>query len=99
MADVEGLKNEGNKHFTNQRYEDAADSYRKAINLIAANDDVNSSHVMFRLCSQESEALKFKHILYTNLCICNFNLQQYDEALQNAQSAISANIKWEKVQS
>lgn len=75
------LKNKGNKAKSKGDNEEALDYYTKALEL-----------------SQDSENLERERaILYTNRCTVLSNINALQEALENAEMAISTDKTWSKV--
>ena len=75
------LKNKGNKAQSKGDNEEALNYYTKALEL-----------------SQDSENLERERaILYTNRCTVLSNINALQEALENAEMAISTDKTWSKV--
>jgi tetratricopeptide (TPR) repeat protein len=85
--EIEKLKSEGNKKFSEGDFERAIENFKKALDLIQAQISYEAD---------EENIKKIISVLYSNKSNCLIKLKKYDEARRDAQVCIENNPDWYK---
>lgn len=79
---IESLRLEGNKNFSEKKFEEAYENFSKAIDIMKEIDyEIDKANVS---------------IIFSNRCLALINLNKFEEALEDSEKSIEYNPNWFK---